>query len=192
MRLAQAAKTAKFYLLFLADGVGTRGDGVEFLSRTAHGHVAQFEPLTLLSALAAVTERFGLVGTASSSFNEPFRIGSSPAGTRLAPRTAEVIFTAQQTFDEAIAFYADVKGQLATFGRDPNSLKIMPGVFPVVGRTESEAKEKFAAGADRPESRACARVGAGGWCRSVRLSARRPDPAAAGNQREQEPADADA
>ncbi len=69
--------------------------------------------------------------------------GSSPAGTRLAARTAEVIFTAQQTLDDAIAFYADVKGQLAAFGRDPDTLKIMPGVFPVVGRTESEAKEKF-------------------------------------------------
>uniref|UniRef100_UPI00158F0339 LLM class flavin-dependent oxidoreductase n=1 Tax=Burkholderia anthina TaxID=179879 RepID=UPI00158F0339 len=69
--------------------------------------------------------------------------GSSPAGTRLAARTAEVIFTAQQTLDDAIAFYADVKGQLAAFGRDPDTLKIMPGVFPVVGRTESEAQEKF-------------------------------------------------
>ncbi|MCA8067317.1 LLM class flavin-dependent oxidoreductase [Burkholderia sp. AU38729] len=254
VRLAQAAEAAKFDLVFLADGVGTRGDDVEFLSRTAHSYVAQFEPLTLLSALAAVTERIGLVGTASTSFNEPFHIarkfasldhissgragwnlvtsssehearnfnrdahfdhaeryaraeefadvvrglwdswdddafvrdrasgrffdphkrhvldhrgrffqvrgplnvarppqghpvvvqaGSSPAGTRLAARTAEVIFTAQQTLDDAVAFYADVKGQLAAFGRDPDTLKIMPGVFPVVGRTESEAREKF-------------------------------------------------
>ncbi len=57
MRLAQAAEAAKFDLVFLADGVGTRGDDVEFLSRTAPSYVAQFEPLTLLSALAAVTER---------------------------------------------------------------------------------------------------------------------------------------
>ena len=74
VRLAQAAEAAKFDLVFLADGVGTRGDDVEFLSRTAHSYVAQFEPLTLLSALAAVTERIGLVGTASTSFNEPFHI----------------------------------------------------------------------------------------------------------------------
>ncbi len=54
--------------------MGTRGDNLDFLSRTAHSYVAQFEPLTLLSALAAVTERIGLVGTASTSFNEPYHI----------------------------------------------------------------------------------------------------------------------
>ncbi|MGF6604420.1 hypothetical protein P3T23_009175 [Paraburkholderia sp. GAS448] len=72
--LAQAAEAAKFDLVFLADGVGTRGDNVDFLSRTAHSYVAQFEPITLLSALAAVTERIGLVGTASTGFNEPYHI----------------------------------------------------------------------------------------------------------------------
>src|SRR5260370_42421676 len=74
VRLAQAAEAAKFDLVFLADGVGTRGDNLDFLSRTAHSYIAQFEPITLLSALAAVTERIGLVGTASTSFNEPYHI----------------------------------------------------------------------------------------------------------------------
>lgn len=72
--LARAAEAAKFDLIFLADGVGTRGDDVAFLSRTAHSYQAQFEPITLLSALAAVTERIGLVGTASTSFNEPYHV----------------------------------------------------------------------------------------------------------------------
>ncbi|MEN8502360.1 MULTISPECIES: LLM class flavin-dependent oxidoreductase [Paraburkholderia] len=254
VQLAKLAETAKFDLVFLADGAGTRGDNVEFLSRTAHSYVAQFEPITLLSALAAVTERVGLVATASTSFNEPFHIarkfasldhisggragwnlvtssseheaknfnrdkhfdhseryeraaefaevttalwdsweddafvrdktggrffdpakrhvlnhkgrffqvrgplnvarspqgrpvvvqaGSSEAGRDLAARTAEVIFTAQQTLQDAIDFYADVKGRLQAYGRHPDDLKIMPGVLPIVGRTESEAKEKF-------------------------------------------------
>ncbi|MDE1180872.1 LLM class flavin-dependent oxidoreductase [Paraburkholderia sp.] len=254
VQLAQAAEAAKFDLVFLADGVGTRGDDVEFLSRTAHSYVAQFEPITLLSALAAVTERIGLVGTASTSFNEPYHIarkfasldhisggragwnlvttssehearnfnrdrhfehaeryaratefadvtaglwdswdddafvrdkaagrffdpsrrhvldhkgtffqvrgplnvarapqghpvvmqaGSSQAGRELAAKTAEVIFTAQQTLQEAIDFYADVKGRLHAYGREPDDLKIMPGVLPIVGQTESEAREKF-------------------------------------------------
>jgi FMN-dependent oxidoreductase (nitrilotriacetate monooxygenase family) len=69
--------------------------------------------------------------------------GSSEAGRDLAARTAEVIFTAQQTLGEAIDFYADVKGRLESFGRHPDDLKIMPGVLPIVGRTESEAREKF-------------------------------------------------
>jgi len=58
----------------LADGAGTRGDNADFLSRTAHSYVAQFEPLTLLPALASVTERIGKVGTASTTFNEPYHI----------------------------------------------------------------------------------------------------------------------
>jgi FMN-dependent oxidoreductase (nitrilotriacetate monooxygenase family) len=254
VKLAQAAEAAKFDLVFLADGVGTRGDNVEFLSRTAHSYVAQFEPITLLSALAAVTEHVGLVATASTSFNEPYHVarkfasldhisggragwnlvtssneheaknfnrdkhfehaeryeraiefaevvgglwdsweddaflrdkdqgrffdperrhvldhkgrffqvrgplnvarspqghpvvvqaGSSEAGRDLAARTAEVIFTAQQTLEDAIDFYSDVKGRLAQYGRHPCDLKILPGVFPIVGRSESEAREKF-------------------------------------------------
>lgn len=69
--------------------------------------------------------------------------GSSEDGKNLAAQTAEVIFTAQQTLEEAQAFYGDVKGRLAHYGRNPDHLKIMPGVFPVIGRTEEEAKEKF-------------------------------------------------
>ena len=60
--------------------------------------------------------------------------GSSEAGKELAARTAEVIFTAWQTLEEAQAFYADVKGRMAKYGRSPEELKIMPGVFPVIGK----------------------------------------------------------
>jgi FMN-dependent oxidoreductase (nitrilotriacetate monooxygenase family) len=71
--------------------------------------------------------------------------GASGPGKELAARTAEAIFTAQQTLEDAVAFYADVKGRMAEYGRAPDDLKIMPGVFPVVGRTQAEAEEKFAA-----------------------------------------------
>jgi FMN-dependent oxidoreductase (nitrilotriacetate monooxygenase family) len=254
-QLARTAEAAKFDLIFLADGVSIRGDDLDALSRTAIRYVGQFEPLTLLSHLAAVTERIGLVATASTTYNEPFHVarkfasldhlsggragwnlvtsadpreawnfsreshlaharryaraeefvdvvrglwdsyeddafvrdreggrffdpdklhllahegehfsvrgplnvprppqghpvvvqaGSSEAGKALAARTAEVIFTAQQTLDDAVAFYADVKGRMARHGRDPDHLKIMPGAFPVVGRSEAEAQDKFA------------------------------------------------
>jgi len=68
--------------------------------------------------------------------------GSSDSGRELAARTAEVIFTAWQTLEEAQAFYADVKGRMLKYGRSPDDLKIMPGVFPIIGRTEAEAEEK--------------------------------------------------
>ncbi|BAV64130.1 LLM class flavin-dependent oxidoreductase [Sphingobium cloacae] len=69
--------------------------------------------------------------------------GSSEPGRALAARTAEVIFTAHQTLESAQAFYADIKGRLPAFGRRAEDLRIMPGVFPVVGATEAEALEKY-------------------------------------------------
>lgn len=255
VEVAKAAEAAKFDAVFLADSVGLMGD-LEAGSHKAHSGVTQFEPLTLLSALAVVTEKIGLVATASTSFYEPYNLarqfasldhlsggragwnlvtssidnaarnfgrdshlahaeryeraeefadvaiglwdsfeddaflrdrasgryfdpekahpinhkgkhfqvagplnaprspqgrpvlvqaGSSEAGKELAARTAEAIFTAQQTLEDAVAFYADVKGRLAKFGRTAEEVKILPGAFPVVGRTASEAEEKFEA-----------------------------------------------
>jgi FMN-dependent oxidoreductase (nitrilotriacetate monooxygenase family) len=254
VELAQLAEAGKFDLIFMADGVGTRGTDVDALSRTATRYVAQFEPITLLSALAAVTRNIGFVATASTSYNEPYHIarkfasldhisggragwnlvtssseheahnfgrdehyahgeryeraeefadvvtglwdtweegafprdkqsglyfdpekqhvlnhkgkffkvrgplnvarspqghpvlvqaGSSDPGKELAARTAEVVFTAHQTFEDAKSFYTDLKGRLGKYNRHPDDLKVMPGIFPVVGRTISEAEEKF-------------------------------------------------
>ncbi|EIF31802.1 FMN-dependent oxidoreductase, nitrilotriacetate monooxygenase family [Burkholderia sp. Ch1-1] len=250
--LARLAEAAKFDAVFLADSSGVRSTHPGSLARTARSEF--FEPLTLLSALAAVTERIGLIATVSTSFHEPYNVarkfasldqisggragwnlvtsssstearnfnrddlpehakryeraaefhdvvlglwdsweedsfprdkasgiylntdklhvldhrgehfqvrgplnvnrspqgrpvivqaGASEDGRALAARTAEVIFVAHQTFDEAQAFYADIKGRLPAFGRHPDDVKIMPGIFPVVGRTQEEADEKF-------------------------------------------------
>ena len=51
---------------------------------------------------------------------------------------------AHQTFDEAQSFYRDIKRRAAGYGRDPDSIKVMPGIFPVVGHSQAEADEKFA------------------------------------------------
>ncbi|BCG91548.1 hypothetical protein MesoLj131a_04120 [Mesorhizobium sp. 131-2-1] len=68
--------------------------------------------------------------------------GASEDGKDLAARTADVVFSAAQTFDEAKAFYDDVKRRLAAYGREPDDVKIMPGVAPVVATTEAEARAK--------------------------------------------------
>lgn len=68
--------------------------------------------------------------------------GSSEAGKELAAKTAEVIFTAWQTLEDAQAFYKNVKGRLAKYGRNPEDLKILPGAFIVVAETEEEAIAK--------------------------------------------------
>jgi len=69
--------------------------------------------------------------------------GASEPGRQLAARTAEAIFTANQTLADAQAFYSDVKGRLPAFGRRAEDLVIMPGIFPVLGGTEAEAKANY-------------------------------------------------
>lgn len=252
VRSARAAEAASFDLVFLADSASIRG--LDSPALHLEERAFRLEPITALSALAALTERIGLVGTASTTYNEPFNLarrfasldllsggragwnlvtssnesdpgnfgqdrlvphaerysraaefsavveglwdswdegalrhdkasgvlfepdglhplnhkgeffevrgpinvppspqgrpvlvqaGASDDGRETAARTAEAVFSAHQSFEEAREFYADVKGRMARHGRRPDELKILPGVMPVVGRSESEAREKF-------------------------------------------------
>ncbi|MEV6489522.1 LLM class flavin-dependent oxidoreductase [Actinoplanes sp. NPDC051633] len=65
--------------------------------------------------------------------------GSSEDGKGLAARYAEAVFTAQQTLADAQAFYADLKRRALALGRDPDTIKILPGIVPAIGSTEREA-----------------------------------------------------
>ncbi|WP_437813894.1 LLM class flavin-dependent oxidoreductase [Sorangium sp. So ce1078] len=65
--------------------------------------------------------------------------GSSEDGKELAARYAEAVFTAQQTLEDAQQFYTDLKARVRALGRDPESIKILPGIVPVIGATEAEA-----------------------------------------------------
>lgn len=245
--VARIAEKGKLDMLFLSDGL-------TFNELSHPAEQVRYEPLTLLSALAAVTSTIGLAATASTTYNEPFHIarkfasidhlskgraawnvvtsyyeeeaknfsqkahldhrfryerahefvevvkglwdsweedalvhdketgvyfdreklhtlhhkgkyydvkgplnasrtpqgqpviiqaGSSDNGVNLAAKTAEVVFTAQQTLEEAQQFYAKVKQQAIAYGRQADDIKIMPGVMPFIGRTEQEAKDKF-------------------------------------------------
>ncbi|MCG2608732.1 LLM class flavin-dependent oxidoreductase [Acinetobacter sp. SM34] len=69
--------------------------------------------------------------------------GQSEDGRELAGKYAEVIFTAQQSLEDAQEFYRDVKSRLLKYGRHPDDLKIMPGVSIFVAKTEQEAQEKY-------------------------------------------------
>jgi Coenzyme F420-dependent N5,N10-methylene tetrahydromethanopterin reductase and related flavin-dependent oxidoreductases len=65
--IARKAEAGKLDFLFVADGLFINEKSIpHFLNR--------FEPLTLLSALAGVTEHLGLVGTVSTSYSEPFTV----------------------------------------------------------------------------------------------------------------------
>ncbi len=252
--ITQTAERAKFDMIFLADNMCVRDAKMEALSRSAQ-YIANFEPLTLLSALAAVTERIGLVATASSSYNEPYHVarkfasldylshgragwnlvtsGSSaeapnfgreghfghseryrrarefatvvtglwdswdddafvrdkasgrffrpdalhsldhrgdlfsvkgplniprpPQGhpvivqaggsedmMEVAAEFAEVIFCAPLSIEAGRKLSREIKGRAEKRGRGPNALRMMPGLSPIVARTQAEAKEKHA------------------------------------------------
>ena len=250
----QTAERGLFDLFFLADSAAMSTMG-NHESQGRMGKVVKFEPITVLSALAAVTRRIGLVGTVSSTFHDPYilarqfasldqisggragwnlvtsnneaeaanhsldrhpahadrydravefasivqglweswdddafirdkasgvfydpdkvhalnhqgkhfsvrgplnvarslqgrpvlvQAGASDTGRDVAAQTAEVVFTAQTTFGQAREFYADVMDRLPRFGRSAQDVCILPGLYPVVGRTRAEAEEKFA------------------------------------------------
>lgn len=69
--LAAASEAAKLDAIFVADHVGMWDT---FESNIAHYANPRLEPMTLLSALAAVTSHVGLLATASASYTEPYNL----------------------------------------------------------------------------------------------------------------------
>lgn len=72
-----------------------------------------------------------------------FQAGSSEPGQKLAARSAEVVFSHKADFEEARAYYLQLKNKLSQFGRTEDELLILQGINPVIGRTEEEAVEKL-------------------------------------------------
>lgn len=68
--------------------------------------------------------------------------GDSADGRDFGAEHAEVIFSLHQDFDAARVFYDDVKGRLAAWGRDEDSLRILPAATFVIGDTDAEARER--------------------------------------------------
>ncbi|MFJ6580071.1 NtaA/DmoA family FMN-dependent monooxygenase [Streptomyces sp. NPDC091368] len=236
--LARTAERGLFDFFFLAEGLRLREHAGRIHDLDVVGRP---ESITVLNALAAVTERLGLAATVNATFNEPYELarrlasldqlsggraawnvvtssdaftgenfrrggyldradrytraaeflctvrelwdsrtpdggtlpfahsgpqfriegefpvprspqgqpvviqaGDSDEGREFAASAADVIFTRHSTLEAGRAFYADVKGRLARYGRDPGDLKIMPGVTYVIGDTDADAQERAA------------------------------------------------
>ena len=69
--------------------------------------------------------------------------GASEQGRELGAATADIIYAIHESLDGGRAYYDDVKGRMAKYGREPDDLKIMPALCPVVGRTRAEAQAKY-------------------------------------------------
>src|ERR1700674_1657897 len=70
--------------------------------------------------------------------------GGSEAGLELAARTADVVFSVVQELSPARKAYADLKGRMAKYGRAPEAVAVLPGVMPVIGASDAEAREQLA------------------------------------------------
>jgi FMN-dependent oxidoreductase (nitrilotriacetate monooxygenase family) len=69
--------------------------------------------------------------------------GASEQGRELAAATADIIYAVHRTKSVAQAFYADIKRRLEKYRRNPDDLKILPALRPVVGKTPMEAQAKY-------------------------------------------------
>ncbi|PHM43635.1 LLM class flavin-dependent oxidoreductase [Xenorhabdus szentirmaii] len=70
--------------------------------------------------------------------------GSSEAGQEMATKYADVVFTSQTSFERAKHFYQQLKAKVKAKKRSENSLKILPGLFPIIGSTLAEAQARKA------------------------------------------------
>ncbi len=87
----------------------------------------------------------GPINTARCPQGHPVIIqaGGSEAGLELAARTADVVFSVVQELSSAKAAYRNLKSRLAKHGRTPDQVTVLPGVMPIIGSTDTEARDKL-------------------------------------------------
>ncbi|NTG76057.1 LLM class flavin-dependent oxidoreductase [Agrobacterium rhizogenes] len=68
--------------------------------------------------------------------------GGSDDGRQLAAEHAEAVFSASQSFEEALDYAGDLRARAARFGRAPDSLLVLAGLATIIGSTEAEAKRR--------------------------------------------------
>lgn len=73
-----------------------------------------------------------------------FQAGASEPGRELAARTADVVFTLQSDPDASRAFRDDIRARAERYGRDPDHVKVLVGMTPIVGDTDEHAAARAA------------------------------------------------
>ena len=71
-----------------------------------------------------------------------FQAGTSPKGQDFAVKYADAIFAIQPRAEDAANYFNSIKSQMTDIGRDPDACKILFGIQPIIGSSESEAREK--------------------------------------------------
>ncbi|WP_257557517.1 LLM class flavin-dependent oxidoreductase [Sphingobium sp. CFD-2] len=74
-----------------------------------------------------------------------FQAGDSKEGRNLGAAIAEGTFTSAEDFETGRAYYADIKARAAALGRNPDLIKVLPGLAPIIAETDEEAQAIAAA-----------------------------------------------
>lgn len=87
----------------------------------------------------------GPLNIARSRQGQPvlFQAGTSEDGRNFAAANADAIFVSPEHFEEAQAYYQDLKRRARGFGRDAEQLSILPGIRPIVGRDAAEVEDRY-------------------------------------------------
>ncbi|WP_072803587.1 NtaA/DmoA family FMN-dependent monooxygenase [Rhodococcoides yunnanense] len=70
-----------------------------------------------------------------------YQSGSSDAGRRLAAKYADAVYTVQQEIDQSREFRRSLHELQARFGTPRPPVKVLPGLIPIIGRTQREAED---------------------------------------------------
>ncbi len=106
--IARAAERARIHFMFWADGIAVRHSARDDEELSFNPRIDVFEPLTVIGALAAVTEHLGFVASASTTFNEPYHVARKFASLDYVTR-GRVAWNVVTSWSEQEAF---------NFGRD--------------------------------------------------------------------------
>jgi FMN-dependent oxidoreductase (nitrilotriacetate monooxygenase family) len=84
----------------------------------------------------------GPLNIARSRQGQPviFQAGISESGRDLAAHFAEGIFAGVDNFEDAQAYYQDIKARTAAAGRNPDHVNILPGITPIIADTDEQAR----------------------------------------------------
>ncbi len=87
----------------------------------------------------------GPLNIARSKQGQPliFQAGTSEDGRNFAAEHSDAIFVHAETFDESYAYAQDLKKRATGFGRNADTLSILPGIRPIVGRTPEEVESRY-------------------------------------------------
>ena len=129
VRFARKLEAGKFDAFFMADHLAVMNMPMEALKRSAT--VTSFDPLTLLPALAMVTERIGLIATASTTYNEPYHVARKFASLdRISKGRAGWNLVTSGNPDEALNFGRDAHLDHATrYARAREFFEVVTGLW---------------------------------------------------------------